>query len=292
LLQSRRIKKVSYKRTLPEWGRLVVGGDGFTVELPVAFSQPDMWERLRLAHEVSHTLFYNIEQWPPVPLVYLEPGNPDLEWLCGYLAKCLLLPSEWMRREAESLSSMGSEAFSLSVLSRLEKVFVVPWQVVAERLVEQLGFWKCVLLQFVMCCEAGETGDKRERVWRMDWHTIPAEVGEELFIPVGRRIAGIMKFPRAKGALERFIEECSDHADQEYFFARIIGVGVLNSSTTGNLGKFLLQRLGTDRVRVYGWASRRVESGTFDWASAQKEVSRVLLCFPVQEVRSATSPST
>lgn len=283
LLLARRIKEITYRPGIPQWGRLAIQDDGFVAEFAPSPKSSAPWLRFRLAHEVAHTFFYDIRHSPPVPLIHLEAGNRDLEWLCSYFAKCLLVPTAWLRKEIDCYPTPGSRQFSLDVLRRLQKTFSVPWRLIADRLVEDLGWWNCVLLQFVESRESGsEPREDHETSWRLKWQTIPQEGTEELFIPIGRRIDGSMKFPRAKGALRKFIVECVQTAPDRSTFERRIPKRVLNTSATGNLGKFLSELLSTDELHAYCSVRIPPQVGFLDSGGLPEPSSSVLFCFPLR----------
>jgi hypothetical protein len=235
LLQTRKIKDIKYILGLPENGRLSIGQEGFSIELArnVKFSLG--WLRLTLAHEFAHSLFYDIQEWPPSPLVSTMPGDRDLEWLCWQVAKTLLVPQAWLREHIEKSPAFSSPDFSLAVLYELEKTFSVPWKVIAQRLVEDLKLWNVVILHFVK----GDELEGRSDNWYLKWHTAPLEGTEMLFIPFGGRREGTVKLPQAKGNLLEFISSCAERGKEEVVFRTSIPYEALNTSTTGNLGKFL-----------------------------------------------------
>ncbi|MGD1154046.1 MAG: hypothetical protein ABR911_14385 [Syntrophales bacterium] len=280
VLRIRKIKKVRYKPGLPERGRLATEDNGFSVELSPTKKYPAPWSRLSLSHEIAHTFLYNIENWPPLPLIHTEPGNPDVEWLCGYLSKCLLVPAEWLRSQIEHYPGLISQDFSLDVLYQLEKTFLVPWQVVAERLVEDLGLWNCIILHFVKVSEVGKYAEGTP-IWRLNWYTVPIGVNKGLFIPVGRRIEGIMKFPRARGTLAQFIVKSTERGRNEPLFSQRIKYGVLSSGATGNLGKFLHKHSGSDELRVHCAVGPLSATSLFDRGRNQEDASIMVMCFPL-----------
>jgi hypothetical protein len=285
LRQARRITNVKYELGAhPVWGRLTIGDDGFVVILsPTCKSQGSFWHQFALAHEIAHTFFYDIRNWPPVHLIYLEPGNRDLEWLCGYFAKCLFAPASWLRNQMKCYPQLGSEGFSLTVLDQLEKTFAVPWQIVAERIVEDLQLWNCIILQFTKCSETGKFSCERTKsVWRLNWQTIPSEGTENLFVPVGRRMKdGTMKFPRAKGVITMLIEECIQNGKNSRTYKRKIPSQILNSQTTGNLGKFLSGLLGSHEVTVYIHCRMLSQEQIFDWGQTGQQ--SITMCFPLNQ---------
>ncbi len=285
LLQARRISDIRFKPGLhPIWGQLIIGDDGFEIVLSPTRQKKGFWHQFALAHEVAHTFFYNIEKWPPVKLVYLESGNLDLEWLCTYLAKCLFIPAIWLRHEIESFPQIGSEGFNLRILDELGKKFLVPWQIVAERIVEDLLLWNCIILNFTSSIEFRTSLDGGRRpVWRLDWLTMPSEGVGKLFIPFGRRTKeGRTKFPRAEGAIAEFIEGLIEKKNEIMPHQRKIPTKILNCGTTGNLGKFLSQLFKSDEVNVYIQSKTSPHNVLFDpeWAKQQS----LVMCIPLQKV--------
>jgi hypothetical protein len=284
LRHERRVINVKYQADVhPIWGRLAIGDDGFIVILSTTHkSKGIFWHQFALAHEIAHTFFYEIKNWPPVPLIYLEPRNRDLEWLCGYFAKCLFVPAPWLRKQMEYYPYWGSEGFSLSILDQLEKTFSVPWQIVAERIVEDLLLWNCIILQFTMFGESGKFPYERAKsVWRLNWQTIPLEGTEKLFVPLGRRMKdGVMKFPRVKGDITRLIEEYTRNGMDTKTYQRKIPSRILNCQTTGNLGKFLSEVFGSHEVPVYIRCRAAAQEQMFDFGQIGKQ--SIIMCFPIK----------
>ena len=121
LLQERKIIDVKCTPGLPEKGRLAIGDNGFNAE--IATNGPfGLWYRMVLAHEIAHTFFYDITNWPPRSKIYLEPGNRDLELLCWHLASCLLVPTPWLQTEIEKFPKFGSKLFSFIILNKLAQI--------------------------------------------------------------------------------------------------------------------------------------------------------------------------
>jgi len=80
LRQARRIIDVKYEPGAhPVWGRLAIGDTGFVAILsPTREFEKGFWPQFALAHEIAHTFFYDIRNWPPVRLTYIESGNRDI----------------------------------------------------------------------------------------------------------------------------------------------------------------------------------------------------------------------
>jgi len=283
LLRARKVTRVTYDTAAPPiWGRLLIRNDGFEISLSPVHGDREPWRRFALAHEISHTLLYDITTWPPRALTHYEAGNRDLEWLCGYVAKCLLVPGPWLLQISKAYPQAGFPGFSFAVLSQLERDFRVPWPLVAERLVEHLGLWDCVVLRFAASdrspasLHGGATCE-----WRLNWHTVPDELRDVLFIPVGRREPTGMRFPRTRGILTRFIESSiAGHSNDSYFQTTVRPV-TFNVSTTGNLGKFLAKSFRAGEVPVYGFVHRPAEGSLFDRPETNSPALYVALCIPL-----------
>lgn len=136
LLTGLKINEVRFKVGLPERGSLGIQGDGFVVTLdPTLF--PPFGFRKTLAHEIAHTFFFSKDS-PPTNLVYFETGNPDLEWLCSYIARNLLVPTSFLRKKAAFYPELKSNEFNIKVFFDLAEKFEVPWPLIAIRLAEDL----------------------------------------------------------------------------------------------------------------------------------------------------------
>jgi hypothetical protein len=268
-------------------GRLSVESQGFAAELLPTRKSSGAWHQFTLAHEIAHTLFYDIGTWPPRQLVYLEPGNRDLEWFCYYIAKCLMIPVDWLRSQINRSLQPSSEHFSLSVLLDLARMFSVPWQIAAERLVEDLGAWNCIMLRFTARREINNCPeDKKGQVaWHLDWQTIPEKGTQGLFIPIGRRRkGGKVRFPRAQGAIVQFIEECVQSARHTQFLRRtVISSKTLSCRAVGSLHKFLRTLWNVDEFPVHVWAKVLPENLDLDESSTNQPTGVIVMCFPLQQ---------
>lgn len=169
LLSERRIREIRFRRGLPERGRLEITPDGFVVDVALSRKSIAPLYRVTLAHEVAHTLFYNIAHWPPTDLARVEAGNPHLEWVCWYIARSLLAPATWLAGALEAMARPDGSAFSLRSLRLLEEQFEIPLKTLAQRLVVDLRWWPCASARLSL----GSNGR-----WRQSWSVaIPKEPG-------------------------------------------------------------------------------------------------------------------
>lgn len=281
LLKERKIIDVRCTPGLPEKGRLSIGDNGFIVE--IASKGPyGLWYRWFLAHEIAHTFFYDIGNWPPKPKTYLEPGNPDLERLCWHLASCLLVPASWLQAELEKIPQFGSKLFSVTVLDKLEKIFLTSWRMVAQRLVQDLNLWSCIALQFTNFGHIPPNSHS-EFEWRLTWQTRPNDIDKVIYIPFGHRTEQEMKYPRATGALAKFITECFKSAKDKTSYFDNLPLTVLKSSTTGNLGKYLYNIYEKDVIPFYYLIKNRTDNRTFNSLDMISHKGQyVVLWFPLK----------
>jgi len=286
LCKLRKITDIRYELGIhPVWGRLEIEDNGFAAVLsPSCKAKGWFWPQFALAHELAHSLFYDIKELPPVNRVYLEPGNRDLELLCRYIAKCFFIPASWLREHIDRYPQLGSPEFSLTILDQLAETFSVPWQIVAERLVEDSLLWNCIVLQFreINQSQTSMQGEMKP-CWRLTWQTRPVKGTEKLFIPIGRRMKdGYMKFPLAKGSIAKLITECEEIGERVSTYEKEIPCQVLNSQTTGNLGKFLSGISETNSVLAYIHYEPMPKELSFDWyRTAHKSI---VMAFPLQRV--------
>lgn len=283
ILESRKTKLV-YKTNLPVRAKLETETDGFVVELgyPPKHKFKFLWWRLSLAHEIAHTFLYDLRESPPVQLVRFRTDNLDLEWLCHYLAKRFLIPAVWLRQQSENLPDVNSDEFSLTIFKKLERIFSVPWKVVAERLIEDLSLWNCIMLQFTQSDEVNFSSQKLSgNSLCLSWHTIPRKVKEKVYIPIGRRIKGRMKFPRVNNPLSKFLSECLKKGQYQPHFKCAIPLRVLNCDTTGNLGKFLFNHLSTNNIQVYCAVKLPEQKELLNLRTTNQKLPSVVMCIPL-----------
>lgn len=281
IFKERRIKKpISYKVNLYEKGRLVVTPDGFILEINPFKKASEQWYKVNLAHEIAHTFFYNINVKPPQKLISFKVGDQEIEWLCFQIAKSLLVPRSWLLNEINKMPLPGSERFSLLFLDKLAKSFAVPWQIIAQRLIEDLGLWNCIILLFY-----SEINDKQTIIstndceWRLKWQVIPQNNTEGLFIPIGHKQDGIWKYPCAKGNLSMFIKECLINEKSE-FFSKTIDSKIIKSSTTGNLEKYLSNNLHRREYQIYCAIKHSLFNPLFESSSNRYRKTIFVMCFP------------
>jgi len=194
----RKVTSIRFQDSLPERARLRAHKDGFDVEIDSKYIHHLGWRRFLLAHEIAHTYFYESKPNGVGDRLFIRHGDPDLEWLCDYLARSLLIPMEALTKQLSQVEESSTTGFNFATLFDLSRKFSVPWQIMAGRLVEDTGLWRALVLLWK---SEGVTPDLD---WRLQWQTAPRELSSEIFVPIGRRQkSGEMKFPRAKGRLAK-----------------------------------------------------------------------------------------
>lgn len=281
LLRSRRIRRVKkLSRDIPERARVLPGKDGFVVEITERYLSNRyyaFWSRLLLAHEIAHTFFYDVSSSPPRQLIFLDSDNRDYEYLCDYLARALLMPTPWLQEQLRILPYPGSNKFSLGILEELKKIFKVPWQVISRRIITDLALWNCIILQFSMLNENNE----REPKWHLKSHIIPPRIRKNLYIPMGHKRDSVRKLPSTKGLLTDFVGECFRAGQKNQFFQQNIDNKIMGTSTTGNLGKFLYEKIGTEQIKIYVSVYVTSQKDFFEMPNV-KTKPFVLLCIPLE----------
>jgi hypothetical protein len=254
----RKVTSVTYHDSLPERARLRVHKEGFDVEIDAKYLRHVYWGRFLLAHEIAHTYFYENSTNGVGERLFIRHGDPDLEWLCDYLVRSLLVPVEALTRELSRFIESSAAGCSIVALLDLSQKFSVPWQIMAGRLIEDTGLWRALVLLWK------SEGDAPHFDWRLKWQTAPSEMPKEIFVPIGRRQeSGEMKFPRAKGRLAKALCRIATEQNTGGTFAMS-----LNELSIGNLHKSLQSDpaatsgsvqcsiLGTQKNESFEWSGR------------------------------------
>lgn len=248
LLALRNIRRVKVVATLPERGRLLTTGDGFEILLAPSTKNSRSWFPVVIAHELAHSLFYDISSSRPRSLIILPAGNKDLEWLCWYLASVLLMPEKWVRHFVSQRHNYVPLNQIPDEVDRLVETFQVPRQLAATRAIHCLGLLKCIILRF----EKSIDNSRADSSWKLVWHTRPKEAMADLYIPFSRRRLGKITHPRCKPPIRDFIVECENSQVPGASIERAIDLDDIKCSTLGNLPAFLERTMGRKHLAVVG----------------------------------------
>lgn len=205
------------------------------------------WWRLSVSHEIGHTLLYDSIGSTPQPLIRVQPGDRDVEWLCNLFSRALLAPGSWVSAAVSDSPRPGNPEFSLQQLTKLASQFGLPESVVARRLAEDLNEWSCVILSFAR--PRGPGTDDAPADWRLVWSARPRE--SELFIPRGKNLgdAGTLH-PRAHGPIGSWLGSIA--TSENRYVSGTVDPLVLRSSSTGNLSA-IVRRAGAASTKFYAW---------------------------------------
>jgi IrrE N-terminal-like domain len=107
LLAARKATAVLFEHRLPCEARLERGPAGFRVRLAgsLARDSKEAHRRFVIAHELGHTLFYDLNEAPPERLIRLPLHDPVEEETCDNFAAALLVPRWYLRDVCRELPS-------------------------------------------------------------------------------------------------------------------------------------------------------------------------------------------
>jgi len=271
ILLHRRITRIEYNKDTPVDGQLIESVDGFKVILPVFRGYTKAWLRLVLAHEIAHSLFYNIRSWPPKPILSVGNGDADIERLCWLVARSLLIPSNWLREYIAETPRPGQNLFSLQLLYSISRIAQVPWRTVAQRLIGDTGLWNCILLLF----ESGINAPNGQPSWQLVWHIVSPQAGR-VFIPIGHSTSMGRKYPHAHGELNNLLLRCS--ADTHYSSVCIQVTADTFRSISG-IKKALYSRWGGNVFPIY--ISGRGQQSTLFSGNNDDQPNAITVCIPL-----------
>jgi len=223
-------------------GRLRVTDDGFVVE---AKAGPLNRIRFTLAHEIGHTLFYDLDSRPPQRVIYGEAPR-DEEQFCNWFASELLMPRALVRNHLETCQAAEPALSPTGAIVRLADIFRVSPRAMGRRLVEDLGLLDGVGLgcRWLPGATRSSTSEP-DWSWRLSWWAVSPHVAEPLYLP------SVDKRPKVRLAP---VEQC---------FLR--GTDLLvqvqpHSVRLGNLGK-VLREACKDAETVNLWSHAVLREG-------------------------------
>ena len=282
LLKIRKINKIQIKQDIT-WGTLRVVPNGFIIEMTPHRKHNTYWGRFVIAHEIAHTLFYDIDQEPPKNLVQRNINNYDLEWLCSYIARNILVPKQCAQDFLDK-SKNYEKAFSLNTLIQFERKFRVPRRIMAERLIEDLNFSNCIILQFQKTQNRNNTNGRKEIIWILKWHVRPRIDVFNLYIPWNKKTETYTKSPKVCEPLLNFIINTFSKNQHEKIFKEYVDADTFKCRTTGNLNKLLHLVYGSSTFQVQVLSSsvgkqEVFEYGNFDYLAP---ASHLLMCISLR----------
>jgi Zn-dependent peptidase ImmA (M78 family) len=131
-------------------GSIDVSDEGFFVRIDRNLLRNMTRLRSTMAHELMHTMFYDVQRLPPVKVGLHEPSRRDFlmeEELCYYLARQFLIPDFSL---TESISKENKLKIpSLTNLQMLEDTYKASSDLVAFRLISDLALWNAIFIKSV-----------------------------------------------------------------------------------------------------------------------------------------------
>lgn len=164
---------------IPEDGRLVVEGNGFLLQVKAG---PETRIRFTIAHEIAHTVFYDLKS--PYPKLLINNANPaEEERFCNLLAAEIIMPDHMIRQELKCFAER--DQFSpIGMILQLAERFKVSPDAMTRRLLEDLD----ILAGIAITCRwlpgtISKTQEKKSQDWRIVWWAASRHVQELLYIP-------------------------------------------------------------------------------------------------------------
>ncbi|MCD4704772.1 ImmA/IrrE family metallo-endopeptidase [bacterium] len=114
-------------------GELIPKREGFSVILNSEHNQTR--KRTTLAHEIGHTLFFDISVMPPKRMITYSKSE---EWLCYDFGRCLLMPSEFVKKYV----SIYKQTPTPQKIIDLTNLFEVSKNVLLMRITRDFQLWK------------------------------------------------------------------------------------------------------------------------------------------------------
>lgn len=123
-------------RNISHTGSLIMTKTGFACTLSEGESQ-GVRKNFAVAHEIGHTEFFDISEWPPRFLIPPElMYSQEVERLCNIFSGALLIPEESLTSIAEALS----RRLAFDEIDRLSDKFAVSREVLIHRLQDSQVF--------------------------------------------------------------------------------------------------------------------------------------------------------
>lgn len=137
-------------------GTFEVSGDEFVIRIDKSLLhgrdgiRTDYRLRSTMAHELMHTFFYDTSETPPKKMGHDSPSRRNLlmqEELCYFLARQLLMPNFSIKAQIISRNYLKSP--SIKNVRFLKAIYVVSSDLLAYRLIKDLGIWNAIFMKFV-----------------------------------------------------------------------------------------------------------------------------------------------
>jgi hypothetical protein len=241
LRQRKIIKPIVYDSQLKSDARISPVQDGFRIYMNSLYKSQNMEHRWRfsIAHEIGHTLFYDLKNSPPKHFRILGLTAELEEQICNYFATELLMPEEQVSYQYHSLTENKENANIIATIIQLVRLYDVSFESMCLRIIDELFLWKGLFLS----CQWDSKPSiyqprmrtstlKTDMAWRVNWRVHTKESCKNLFIPNPDKKAGL--FPKLNWPqVEKIIDEMTSGKVQ------YISLPWSEFGKIGNLRKFL-----------------------------------------------------
>jgi len=129
-------------------GSLEVSPEGFVIRIDETLGRFRL--RSTMAHELMHTLFYDVTKMPPTRLGHAIPTRKHRfmeEELCYYLAREFLVPA--FSIHALITNKRALRIPSVANIDLLKSIYVVSSDILAYRMISDLAVWEAIFIKFV-----------------------------------------------------------------------------------------------------------------------------------------------
>jgi hypothetical protein len=193
IMRCRRARK-EYVQDQEEEARLTTNETGFRIMLRNDLRTKIARQRFTLAHEIGHTLFYDLNYSPPRRELPRWYKNSYEETLCNSFAGELLVPEKELNKQYAIFNS-ASAPDRVKMFIKMAGLFQVGLQPMVIRCVQDLGWWRTIILGCVWL-DKSDQFRSGEATWRIVWSCHDPVFTGRLFVPAvsktGERVFPIL----------------------------------------------------------------------------------------------------
>jgi hypothetical protein len=274
VLRQERIK-LSFVRGLDVEGRLQCQNQGFTIEINERLRAYPARLRFTVAHELGHTLFYDVTSSPPLKQIPSSFQSKAEESLCNDFARELLIPYSYLSAFQDRYMN-APEIQRIQLLEQICRECAVAREAVAFHLIRNVCWWDAILVFAGFMGKAGP-GSKDGEAWRVLWSWHPPSLDGNLYIP-GYSRNGARAYPKLR---LKQVEDLVDSKGEEFQILRLAA----RAFRLGSLASFVQRQFaGEAQVCVAHIGGARAEARGTPSPDDPKAVQRqILLAIPVQK---------
>jgi Zn-dependent peptidase ImmA (M78 family) len=177
-------RRTSRRQTGHDANLRVVNG-GFIIEI---WGAGDARRQFTLAHELGHTVFYDLQTKRPTRMVDgIAPSEEEA--FCDVFASELVLPRRQLYSVMNQIAARGDVKSPLEYIRILANDFEVSTEVVGRRMVEDLAILHGALVGLRWLPKSEDTVESWDSwAWRVAWRAISSDLAKvHYFPPVQKR---------------------------------------------------------------------------------------------------------